>query len=112
MSQDSLKHKQQKAALRRRQTRDRLSTAGDRPRLSVHISNLHVSAQIIDQSGAKTLAYATSVGQKIDGGMSKKAAWVGEEIARKTRQAKIKRVAFDRGSRLYHGRVKILAEAA
>jgi large subunit ribosomal protein L18 len=84
----------------------------DRPRLSVNISNMHISAQVIDDSTGKTLAYASTVGKETSGTKSEKAAVVGQEIAAKAKKAKIKRVAFDRGSRKYHGRIKALADAA
>jgi large subunit ribosomal protein L18 len=78
----------------------------------VNVSNAHISAQIIDDSEGKTLAYVTTVGQKQTGTMSEKAAWVGKEIATKAKKARVSRVVFDRGSRLYHGRVKALADSA
>jgi large subunit ribosomal protein L18 len=84
----------------------------ERPRLSVHVSNLHIYAQIIDDEKHVTLAQATTVGQKIKGTRSEQAAWVGAEVAKKAKAKKIKHIAFDRGARLYHGRVKALAEAA
>jgi large subunit ribosomal protein L18 len=98
----------------RRANRVRTAVTGttDRPRLSVHVSNLHVSAQIINDETHQTLAAASTVGQKIEGNLSKKAAWVGEEIAKKAKTAKVKTVVFDRGSKLYHGRVQALADAA
>lgn len=99
----------------RRQHRVRASLTGtaERPRLSVNISNLHVSAQIIDDTTHKTLVYATTVGnKKAAGTMTEKAALVGADIAKKAKAAKIKVVAFDRGGKLYHGRIKALADAA
>jgi large subunit ribosomal protein L18 len=81
--------------------------------LSVFVSNLHVTAQLIDDTTHKTLGYVTTVGQKsVKGSMTEKAAWVGEEIAKQAKTAKIKTVAFDRGGKLYHGRVAALADAA
>lgn len=85
----------------------------ERPRLSVHISNRHVSAQVIDDSKHVTLAAVSTVGQKsLKGTLTEQAAWVGTELAKKAKAKKVKTVAFDRGSRLYHGRVKALADAA
>jgi large subunit ribosomal protein L18 len=98
----------------RRANRARRLAAGttERPRLSVHVSNMHITAQVIDDSKSATLAYATTVGQKQTGTMNEKAAWVGKEIAAKAKKAKVKQVVFDRGARLYHGRVKTLADTA
>ena len=73
---------------------------------------MHVTAQIIDDNSGQTLAYASSVGKKADGNMSSKASLVGEEIAKKAKQAKVSRVVFDRGPKKYHGRIKSLADAA
>jgi large subunit ribosomal protein L18 len=100
---------------RQRQARIRSNISGtsERPRLSVYLSNMHVSAQIIDDVTGKTLAAVTTVGQKsATGKMSEKAAWVGSEIAKKAKTAKVTTVVFDRNGRSYHGRVKALAEAA
>lgn len=99
----------------RRAFRSRHRTKGttERPRLSVNVSNRHVSAQIIDDSKSKTLAAVTTVGQKSVGKTATdRSEWVGAEIAKKAKTAKVKKVVFDRGSRLYHGRVKALADAA
>ncbi len=112
MSKDSLAHKRFKTAQRRQRARRRMRGTADKPRLSVHISNRQVSAQIINDVSGQTLAYVTSVGQKSTGPLTDKAAWAGAEIAKKALKAKVKRVVFDRGERLYHGRVNKLAEAA
>ena len=81
--------------------------------MSVHISNLHVSAQLIDDTTHSTIAAVTTVGQKAaTGTMTDKAVWVGTEIAKKAKAAKVTKVVFDRGGNLYHGRVKALADAA
>jgi len=92
--------------------RARITGTTGRPRLSVHFSNMHISAQIIDDSKAATLVYATTVGHKLNGTMSEKAVVIGQEIAAKAKKAKVKKVVFDRGARQYHGRVKALADAA
>ncbi len=98
----------------RRSNRVRTTVQGtsDRPRLSVYISNKYVSAQIIDDSTHKTLVSATSVGQKSAGTKTEQAIFVGTEVAKQAKVKKIKAVAFDRGPKLYHGRVKALADAA
>lgn len=108
-----LAHKIRNRDQRRGRIRSIVSGTSRRPRLQVHISNLHVTAQLIDDDAHKTLAQATTVGQKsIKGTMTEKAAWVGTEIAGKAKAAKVKSVVFDRGGKLYHGRVAALADAA
>ncbi len=99
--------------MRKKRVRSVVKGTTKRPRLSVTISNRHVLAQVIDDSKHKTLAYATTVGSKeAKGTMIEKAEWVGNEIAKKAKAAKVKQVAFDRNGRLYHGRVQKLADAA
>ena len=98
--------------MRANRTRAKIHGTSDRPRLSVHFSNLHITAQIIDDDKKVTLAYATTVGAKITGSKSEKAAKIGAEIAKKAKTAKVSKVVFDRGSKLYAGRMTALAEAA
>src|SRR5262249_3224810 len=101
--------------LNRRRTRVRARITGttERPRLSVRISLRHVIAQIIDDSKGHSLVYVSTVGAKdATGNMTAKAAWAGKEVAELAKKAKIKRVVFDRGGRIYHGRLHALAEAA
>ena len=108
-----LVHKLHNRKLRHARVRSKVSGTAARPRLNVSISNLHITAQLIDDSAGKTLAYVTTVGQKtVKGSMTERATWVGNEIATKAKAAKIKRVVFDRGSKLYHGRIAALADAA
>ena len=107
-----LTHKKLSAERRAYRVRSKVIGTAKRPRLSVFISNIHVSAQIIDDSKSLTLAYATTVGAKQAGSMTDKASWVGQQIAQKAKTAKVKKVVLDRGPRQYHGRVKALAEAA
>ena len=101
-----------KAEFRANRTRAKIHGTAERPRLSVNISNMHVSAQIIDDDKGVTLAYATTVGSKQKGSKSELAAFIGSEIAKKAKKAKISKVVFDRGSRLYAGRMSALADAA
>lgn len=106
-------HKLHNLQMRKRRIRSVVSGTPERPRLNVTISNLHVSAQVIDDTTHNTLAYVSTVGQKdLPKTMTEKAAWVGEQIAKKAKAAKVKQVAFDRGGRMYHGRIKALADAA
>ena len=107
--------------IRKIQNRDRrkgriravVSGSPERPRLSVFISNTHITAQVIDDSTHKTLAYVTTVGNKAaKGTMTEKAVLIGTEIAKLSKTAKITKVVFDRGGKLYHGRVAALATAA
>ncbi len=106
-------HKLHNRAQRKGRIRSVVSGTAKRPRLSVYISNLHVTAQLIDDEAHRTLGYVTTVGQKTaTGNLTAKATWVGEEIAKQAKTNKIKNVVFDRGGKLYHGRVAALAEAA
>lgn len=108
-----LAHKLHNRAQRQQRIRSVVSGTAERPRLRVFISNLHVTAQLIDDASGKTLAYVTTVGQKsLKGSMTEKAAWVGTELAALATAKKIKAVVFDRGGKLYHGRVAALADAA
>ena len=86
-----------------------------RPRLSVHRSGKQIYAQVIDDSQGKTLASASSLDKdlKLAKGSDKEAAGkVGKLIAERAKKAGVSKVQFDRGSFLFHGRVKALAEGA
>ena len=110
---DKLAHKLQNRVLRKKRVRAKVSGTAERPRLSVHISNRHITAQIIDDTAHSTIAYVSTVGSKAGtGSMVERAEWVGTEVAKKAKAAKVKAVVFDRGSRLYHGRMQALADAA
>lgn len=105
-------NKIQNRALRKQRIRAIVKGTAEQPRLSIFISNLHVSAQIINDENGKTLAAATSVGQKNDGNKTTLAIKIGKEIAKKAKKAKITKVSFDRNGKKYTGRIKALAEAA
>lgn len=79
----------------------------DVPRLNVYRSNKNITVQLIDDEAGLTLASASVKGKNIEA-----ATKVGEAIAKEAKKAKIKKVVFDRGGYLYHGRVKAVAEAA
>jgi large subunit ribosomal protein L18 len=86
-------------------------------RLSVHRTNLHIYAQVIDARGAKVLASASTIEKDVraqvpNGGNVAAAVIVGKRIAEKAKSLGIAEVAFDRSGFRFHGRVKALAEAA
>ena len=91
--------------------------AGERKRLTVFRSSKHIYAQVIDDDDGVTLVSASSIekttrdGQKTGANVDAAKA-VGKLIAQRAQEKGIKDVIFDRGSYLYHGRVKALAEAA
>ena len=100
---------------KRRHARIRASLSGtaECPRLNVFRSNNGIYVQVIDDTKKVTLVSSSSLALKLkNGGNIEAAAAVGKDIAEKCKNAKIKKVVFDRGGNLYHGRVKALAEAA
>jgi large subunit ribosomal protein L18 len=99
-------------SLRKNRVRAKVSGTAERPRLTVTISNKHVSAQLIDDVAGNTLAASTTVGTKQTGTMTELAAFVGTDIAKKAKKAKITAVVFDRNGRQYAGRLNALADAA
>jgi large subunit ribosomal protein L18 len=99
-------------SLRKNRVRSKVTGTAERPRLTVTISNKHVSAQIIDDIKKHTLAASTTVGTKQTGTISEQAAFVGGDIAKKAKKAKINAVVFDRNGRQYAGRLGALADAA
>lgn len=110
---NNLAHKLLNRGLRKNRVRATVSGTTERPRLSVTISNRHITAQVIDDTKHQTVAFVSTVGSKAaKGSMTERAEWVGSEIAKKAKAAKVSAVVFDRGSRIYHGRVQALADAA
>lgn len=98
--------------LRAARVRAKVSGTAERPRLTVTISNKHISAQLIDDVKQHTVAAATTVGTKQAGTMTEQAAIVGADIAKKAKKAKITTVVFDRNGRKYAQRLSALADAA
>jgi len=95
--------------------RKRLRGSQERPRLSVYRSVKHIYAQVVDDQAGRTLVSASSnekSGTVKGGGNVSGAKAIGKLVAERARQAGIKKVVFDRGGYLYHGRVKALADAA
>jgi len=99
-------------SLRAARVRAKVFGTAERPRLTVTISNMHVSAQLIDDVKQHTIAAATTVGAKKTGTMTEQAAWIGTEVAKKAKKAKITTIVFDRNGRKYAGRLAALADAA
>ncbi|MFI5240241.1 MAG: 50S ribosomal protein L18 [Candidatus Saccharimonadia bacterium] len=97
---------------RRARVRSRISGTKERPRLSVHVTNKHITAQLIDDTKGVTLGYVTSVKSSLKGNMTEVSKEVGKLIATEAKKHKIKYVVFDRAGRIYHGRIHALAEAA
>jgi large subunit ribosomal protein L18 len=100
---------------RHKRVRDKVSGTALVPRLCVFKSNNNIFAQLIDDEAGVTLASASSIDKelKIEKSNNVEASTkVGELIAERAIKLKIKKVVFDRGGYLYHGRVKALAEAA
>ncbi|WAL61090.1 50S ribosomal protein L18 [Thermocoleostomius sinensis] len=108
-----------KEATRRRHGRIRRKVFGtaERPRLAVFRSNQHIYAQIIDDSRHHTLAAASTLEADVrstieTGANCEASARVGKLIAERAIAQGIQQVVFDRGGKLYHGRIKMLADAA
>ena len=90
-----------------------ITGTSDKPRLSVFRSNKEIYAQLIDDVAGTTLASASSRDKGISSSSKEAAATaVGKAIAEEAAKAGVKTVAFDRNGYLYHGRVKVLADAA
>ena len=93
--------------------RRKLSGTTERPRLSVHRSLNHIYAQVIDDQTGETLVSASTLAVKSKtGGNVAAAKEIGKTIAERAVEKGVKKVVFDRGGYLYHGRIKALADAA
>jgi large subunit ribosomal protein L18 len=98
--------------------RKNLQGSDERPRLNIYRSLNHIYAQVIDDSKGLTIASASTTrgkegkGKKRTGGNLASAKEIGKLIAQRAQEKGVKKVVFDRGGYLYHGRVKALAEAA
>lgn len=97
---------------RKRRVRAKVSGTPDVPRLAVRSSLRYIHAQLIDDGSGKTICEANDLKLKGNLTKAKRAEKVGEQIAEVAAKHKIKQVVFDRGARRYHGRIKLLAEAA
>ncbi len=109
--------KQAGLARRKRRVRAKVSGTAERPRLAVHRTNAHIYAQVIDDVAGRTLCAASTLDPEFRAtgkvGSNKEAAeFVGELIAKRALEEGVTEVTFDRGGRIYHGRVKALADGA
>jgi large subunit ribosomal protein L18 len=93
--------------------REKISGTAERPRLNVYRSLNHIYAQVIDDLKGETIVSASSLAAKIEAGGNVAAArQVGKLVAQQALEKGVKKVVFDRGGYLYHGRIKALADAA
>jgi large subunit ribosomal protein L18 len=96
--------------------RAKMEGTSERPRLNVYRSLNHIYTQIIDDANGVTIASASTMSPKgterKTGGNVEAAKMVGKLIAERAQEKGVKRVVFDRGGYLYHGRIKALADAA
>jgi len=106
------KHEKRAARERRHaRVRKKIAGAGSRPRLAVYRSNRFIYAQLIDDATARTLAHASD--REVSGDdKTARARAAGELLASRAKAAGIEHAVFDRGGRLYHGRVAALADGA
>lgn len=114
---DKTKAKAAALARRQRRVRGKVSGSAERPRLRVTRSNANIYAQVIDDGTGRTLVSASTLDAELKGVLKSSsntdaAKAVGELVARRAVDTGISQVVFDRGGRLYHGRVKSLAEGA
>ena len=93
--------------------RERIQGTTERPRLNVYRSLNHIYAQIIDDTQGRTLVSASTIADKVKtGGNVAAAKEIGKLVAQRALDKGIKKVVYDRGGYLYHGRIKALADAA
>jgi large subunit ribosomal protein L18 len=114
---DKQKEKQKRLERRKFGIRKALFGSAERPRLSVFRSDKHIYAQLIDDYTGKTLVAAATTAADVrgdlrNGGNIEGAKRVGRTIAERAKSMGVTKVAFDRGGRKYHGRIKALADAA
>ena len=113
------KHQAKRAGLKRRErrVRSKINGTAERPRLSVHRTNANIYAQVIDDVDGATICTASTLDPEFRAtgklGSNKEAAtFVGELVGKRAVEKGVTMVTFDRGGRLYHGRVKALADGA
>jgi large subunit ribosomal protein L18 len=112
----SIAHARRESLRRRhRRVRKKIHGTAARPRLAVHRSNKHLVAQVIDDDTGRTLAAAATTESdfRADGGLSVDAATkIGALVAERALAVGVRKVVFDRGGFIYHGRIAAVAAAA
>lgn len=103
--------------LKRETLRGRIKGTSERPRLSVYRSNENIYAQIIDDTNSTTLVACSTLDRSIKlvistGRTCNASRLMGEKLAELSLKKNIKKIVFDRGPYLYHGRIKALADGA
>ena len=103
--------------LRHIRLRKKVSGTSERPRLAVHFSGQHITAQVIDDEAGKTIVSVNTTESDLRSGAKTRAnvegaQKVGKLVAERAASKKITKVVFDRGGFKYHGKVKALADAA
>ncbi|HEX7466519.1 MAG TPA: 50S ribosomal protein L18 [Usitatibacter sp.] len=106
------KSRSEKRTRRHLRVRKAVQGTAERPRLVVFRSLKHISAQLVDDDAARTLATVTSTKVGGEGKKSQKSLEVGKQIAVVAKEKGITKVVFDRGGYQYHGRVKAVADGA
>ena len=104
-------------ARRKRRVRAKIFGTAERPRLTVHRTNANMYAQVIDDASGRTLCSASTLDAEFRakgtvGSNEEAAEFVGELIGKRAIEKGVTEVTFDRGGRIYHGRVKALADGA
>ncbi len=106
--------KNERRERRKKVIRNKINGTTERPRLTVYKSLKHIYAQIIDDEKGETICAASTVDKEYKGKQGcnmDSAKSVGELIAKKAKDKKVKTVVFDRNGYIYHGKVKALADA-
>lgn len=107
-----LKRMDRRRQNRANRVRRRVRGTSERPRITIHRTNMHIYAQMVDDVNGTTLCEASSVSLKLGyGGNVDAAKKVGEALGQKAKDVKVAAAGFDRGAYRYHGRVKALADA-
>lgn len=113
---DKNKQKREARIKKKARIRKKLSGTAERPRLVVYRSNMHISAQIINDDNHEVICSASSFAKDLRASLEKQtkteySVSIGKAIAEKAKDKGIKSVVFDRNGFIYHGRVKALADA-